>query len=219
MASRILASALVLAAAFAHAEGDRAAEARRHFAAGTRLYAQGRFTEALREFEAANRIKPDPALLYDLGQTHRALGHTEEALSHWRAYVDTAAYAANRDEVVAKIEALEKELHVREQEQARVETQLTQAARRAKEAEEARRTADELQLKAQALMTEAEAARTAAREAQARADRVLQQSKVPIYKRWWLWTGLALVVAGGVTAAVLLTRPTAPSTSQGNFDF
>jgi hypothetical protein len=211
--------ALLLLAATARAEGDRAGEARRHFQAGTRAYAAGRFSEALHEFEAANRIKADPALLYDLGQTHHALGHSAEALSFYRAYVDTAAYAANRDEVLGKIEAIEKELKAREKEQARVESQVSQAERRAREAEEARRAADELSLKAQALMTEAEAARTAAREAQDRAQRVLQQNKVPIYKRWWLWTGLALVVAGGVTAAVLLTQPTTPHTSQGNFDF
>jgi hypothetical protein len=28
----------------------------------------------------------------------------------------------------------------------------------------------------------------------------------PAYKRWWLWTSVGLVLAGGITAAVLLTR-------------
>jgi hypothetical protein len=28
----------------------------------------------------------------------------------------------------------------------------------------------------------------------------------PIYKRWWFWTGIGVVVAGGVVAAILLTR-------------
>ncbi|HXI55035.1 MAG TPA: hypothetical protein VNO55_03180, partial [Polyangia bacterium] len=28
----------------------------------------------------------------------------------------------------------------------------------------------------------------------------------PVYKRWWFWTGIAAVVAGGVVATVLLTR-------------
>jgi hypothetical protein len=30
----------------------------------------------------------------------------------------------------------------------------------------------------------------------------------PVYKRWWLWTSIALVAAGGATAAALLTRKT-----------
>jgi len=28
----------------------------------------------------------------------------------------------------------------------------------------------------------------------------------PVYKRWWFWTGIGVVVAGGVVAAVLLTQ-------------
>lgn len=32
-------------------------------------------------------------------------------------------------------------------------------------------------------------------------------SQPPLYTRWWLWTGVALVVGAAVTAAVLLTEP------------
>jgi tetratricopeptide (TPR) repeat protein len=199
---------------------DRTAEARRHFQAGTRLYSQGRFPEALTEFAAANRLKPDPVLLYDLGQTHRALGHPREALSYYRAYVEAAPYAVNHDEVVGKIKSVEDELRQRDREQAQVQSQLSAAQEKAAEAEAAQRTADELAARARDLLAEAEEAKSAALEAQSRAQKVLAQNRpTPIYKRWYLWTGIALVVAGGVTAAVVLTRPTAPSTSQGNFDF
>ncbi len=33
----------------------------------------------------------------------------------------------------------------------------------------------------------------------------------PVYKRWWFWTGVGAVVAGGVVTGVLLTRKSAPS--------
>jgi hypothetical protein len=33
----------------------------------------------------------------------------------------------------------------------------------------------------------------------------------PVYKRWWFWTGLGAVIAGGVVTGVLLTRQSAPS--------
>jgi hypothetical protein len=33
----------------------------------------------------------------------------------------------------------------------------------------------------------------------------------PVYKRWWFWTGIGAVVAGGVVTGVLLTRKSAPS--------
>jgi hypothetical protein len=32
----------------------------------------------------------------------------------------------------------------------------------------------------------------------------------PLYQRWWLWTGIGAVVVGGVVAAVLLSRKSAP---------
>ena len=42
----------------------------------------------------------------------------------------------------------------------------------------------------------------------------------PVYKRWWFWTGLAVVAAGGGFAAYELTRPGGPpSTSLGNIVF
>ena len=34
-----------------------------------------------------------------------------------------------------------------------------------------------------------------------------------IVKTWWFWTGLGVVAAGGVAAAVLLTRQPVPSTN------
>jgi tetratricopeptide (TPR) repeat protein len=43
----------------------------------------------------------------------------------------------------------------------------------------------------------------------------------PFYATWWFWTGAALVV-GGVTATVLLTRPSShgpPQTSGGSYTF
>ncbi len=33
----------------------------------------------------------------------------------------------------------------------------------------------------------------------------------PLYKKWWFWTGVGAVVAGGVVTGVLLSRKSAPS--------
>jgi tetratricopeptide (TPR) repeat protein len=42
----------------------------------------------------------------------------------------------------------------------------------------------------------------------------------PIYKRWWFWTGIAVVAAGGGVVAYAATRPAGPpSTSLGNIVF
>ena len=36
------------------------------------------------------------------------------------------------------------------------------------------------------------------------------QESPPIYKRWWFWTGIGAVVAGGVVTGVLLSKKSAP---------
>jgi tetratricopeptide (TPR) repeat protein len=43
----------------------------------------------------------------------------------------------------------------------------------------------------------------------------------PVWRRWWFWTGLAVLVAAGVTAAVLSSRPdtAVPSSDLGNQGF
>lgn len=41
------------------------------------------------------------------------------------------------------------------------------------------------------------------------------QESVPIYKKWWLWTAVGVVVAGAVTAAVVFTLPRELETEQG----
>jgi tetratricopeptide (TPR) repeat protein len=42
----------------------------------------------------------------------------------------------------------------------------------------------------------------------------------PIYARWWFWTGIGVVAAGGGVAAYELTRPSGPpSTNLGNIVF
>jgi len=35
-----------------------------------------------------------------------------------------------------------------------------------------------------------------------------REAPTPVYKRWWLWTTVGVVVAGGVVAAVLLSQKT-----------
>jgi tetratricopeptide (TPR) repeat protein len=196
-----------------------AAEARRHFSAGTDLYAKGRMEEALAEFEKANQLKPDPALLYDLAQTHRALGHDGTALTFYRAFLQAAPYAPNQEEVRSKIRILEEELARVEAERKRVESTIAVAVARAAEAEEAKRIAKELSSVAALQAARLEEAQKAAHEAELRAQQLLVKDKqhTPLYKKWWLWTIVGSVVVAGVVTAAVLAQPQIPSTTQGNF--
>jgi tetratricopeptide (TPR) repeat protein len=218
-----LAGTLLLAAGIAWAapnDAARAAEARRHFDAGTRLYAEGHMQEALVEFEKANELKPDPSLLYDLAQTHRSLGHDSAALTFYRAFLDAAPYTPNREEVTGKIRIIEEELARREAERKNIESTMAVAEARAKEAEEAKRAAKELSAVAALQAARAEEAQRSAHEAEQRAAHILTTQKhVPVYKKWWLWTIVGVVVAAGVVTAAVLAQPQVPSTTRGNIVF
>lgn len=198
-------------------EPDRAAEARSHFENGTRLFANGRLAEALVEFETANRIKPDPALLYDLAETHRALGHDSTALTFYRAYLEAAPYSPKREEVDTKIRLLAEVVARRESELRKI---TADAAARAREAAEATRVAQQLSAVAALESMRAKEAEKQARDAQLHAEQILALHKPqPIYKRWWLWTVVGAVAAAGIVTTVVLTRPEVPSTNQGSFAF
>ena len=72
---------LALLLAFAHsALADDYNEAKVHFKKGSAHFAIGEFAEAAEEYQAAYRLKQDPALLYNAAQAFRLAGKNEKAL-------------------------------------------------------------------------------------------------------------------------------------------
>jgi len=108
----------------AHADDEPAAvpdeatrQARQHFDAAERLFALGRFTEALREYEAAFEAKPLPAFLFNIGQCHRNLGDYAAAIFSFRKYLHLASDAPNRDAVddlIAELEVAQRRREARD---------------------------------------------------------------------------------------------------------
>ena len=103
---------LALLQGFAHASPDDPNEqiARGHFARGTIAYNEGRFADALVEFEAAHAAEPLSALDFDIAHCLDRLNRRTEALIAYRRYlaVDPAAY--NVGDVQARIALLEHEM-------------------------------------------------------------------------------------------------------------
>lgn len=93
--------------AAAPARADDAASAREHYQKGTSFYDLGRYADAIKEFEAAYEIKNDPALLYNLAQSHRLAGNSEQALHFYRTYLRYVPNAKNRAEIEDRIKQLE----------------------------------------------------------------------------------------------------------------
>jgi tetratricopeptide (TPR) repeat protein len=81
-----VAALLLLVAGRARAdEGEEAARAR--FEHGSQLYGEGRYAEAMTEFEAAARIRPRPAFHFNIARCHERLGHFAEAAREYRLYL------------------------------------------------------------------------------------------------------------------------------------
>jgi tetratricopeptide (TPR) repeat protein len=117
----LLASTLILSASLrpAAAQGDDDPALRRaqqHFYAGEKLFALGRFADALTAYQAAFEAKPLPEFLFNIGQCHRNLGNYEAAIFSFRKYLKLLPEAPNRAAVEDLIADLEKKQAAAEEE-------------------------------------------------------------------------------------------------------
>ncbi len=134
--------------------------AKRHYERGEKLFALGKFDEALDEYQKAFDAKPLPGFLFNIGQCYRNLGETDSAIFTYKKFLKLDPDAPNREKVQATIDKLEEE--------------------------KARGESERLKL------------------TEPKRDPVPPpiehpiDSASPIYKKWWFWTGMAVVgVAGG----------------------
>ena len=93
--------------ASAPARAQETLSAKEHYQKGTSAYDLGRYTDAIKEFEAAYQIKNDPALLFNLAQSHRLAGNSDQALHFYKTYLRYVPKAANRAEIESRIAQLE----------------------------------------------------------------------------------------------------------------
>jgi hypothetical protein len=84
--------------------------ARQHYNAGAQLYAQGRYSDAVDQFLAADRIAPSAALSYDIARAYEKLAETSLALRWFRDYLHRAGEPADAPKVRRIVDSLEREL-------------------------------------------------------------------------------------------------------------
>lgn len=94
----------------AHADNDATLRvAKKAFERGEKLFALGKFDEALAQYQRAYDAKPLPGLLFNIGQCHRNLGDYEAAIFSFKKYLKAAPEADNREQVEEYIDDLEAE--------------------------------------------------------------------------------------------------------------
>lgn len=188
------------------AAADTDARARRAFEAGRDAYDHGSFTAALAHFEEAYALRPSPELLYNVGRAADSDGQPSRAIAAYSSYLEAYPNAENRDFVHARLE----KMRVLE----RAHSSLAGASSTSRGAASEQRSGAATQplpgaatLPSVALGAGPEQDSTSAAALPARrADETTR----PVWKRAWFWTTAAVLVAGGVVAGVLASRPRDP---------
>ncbi len=105
--TRVVAIVLVLFTSTVLAQDDEAARA--FFDAGTRLYGEGEFVEAARQYELAYERSGRPQMLYNIYLAYRDAGDQQRALDALSRYLDEASEIENRRFLEARRDSLRAE--------------------------------------------------------------------------------------------------------------
>ena len=84
----VVCSAALAAPARADDSRTTKREADRHFKSGVALADEGKYAEALAEFERAYEIAPHPLVLYNIAGCHRELSQYAEAVKFYRRFLE-----------------------------------------------------------------------------------------------------------------------------------
>ncbi len=183
--------------------GDAAAaepDARSLYEHGTTLYDLGQYREAAHEYEAAFKLRPSPPLLFNIAQAYRLGGDPANALRAYRSYLRRSPDASNRAEVTQYIATCEKQLA-----SAPKPAEPTVAAEAATTTTPPPRTPPSPTATPALEVQATSAAAPASPALELRAAPTDRSARTPVYKRWWLWTTVAVVVAGGAAVGLGLT--------------
>jgi tetratricopeptide (TPR) repeat protein len=172
--------------AAAHADPARLREARAHYEQAVADYNLDEYAPALAEFREAYRIKPDPSFLFNIAQCHRKLGQNEAALDYYRKYLRNLPDAPNR----ADVERIVAELRSKE---TAPPADATPTPPPAPIATPTPAPVPPPRLEAP----------TPAPEASLIATPAPPPTSSPIYKRWWFWTGVGVIVVSAVIIGVV----------------
>jgi hypothetical protein len=215
------------------ARADDLPKAQTAYRSGTQHYDLGEYREALEAFKEAYRNHEDPTFLFNLAQCYRQLGDKQAAIRAYRTYLIKVPDSPKRDQIRDMIAKLDKQLAEEQASrssppQGTLSPSAPQAETKPpaeiKPAETKPAPPEPTAIVApEPSQPPASPPTTAASVASAPETRA---PPTPVYKRWWLWTVVGVVVVGaavgvGVGVAVSRSGTTTPTarTDFGTFRF
>ena len=180
-------------------------EAKRLFEEARKDFNLGEFRSAAENYKKAYRLKPDPALLYNIGQAYRLGGDMPNALFFYRTFLRNATDVppAVKKEVEGRIKQIEEMIATGKPPTLPPKPEPTKP--------EPVKTTEP---------TTSEPTKPAPNLNLQSNTTAVESKPVPAYKKWWVWTivGIAVVGVGvGVGVGVALSQPKAPGSELGTF--
>lgn len=183
-------SLALFVASVAHADRATSEEAQRAYQRGLKHYNLSQWQPALEAFQAAYFARPDPALLFNIGQCQRQLADYRNAANSFRAFLREQPNIGATQR--AQVEAL-----LIQMEQALQEARANQPPQGVvSPAPEPSATATT------AAPAPATTTTTPAAEQTPTTSDAPVVGKRPLYKKWWLWTAVGGVLVVGVAVGV-----------------
>jgi tetratricopeptide (TPR) repeat protein len=187
--------------------GARAAsaekEARALFQRAEMSFNLGKFPEALADYQAAYEAKPLPGFLFNIAQCYRKLGQDVEALDYYRNYVRRFPTSPNRAEVDRRIQEIEREQEAKphptnpppnndQKPDARSGGTITPIS---PPPPNGNSTGGQTNLAPPPPPPDSSTTLVATAPSPA-------EESPAIYKRWWFWAGVGVVVAAGAAVGI-----------------
>jgi len=218
-----------------HEHHEHKEDPRKDLEKANALAGEGKCAEAVKYFTLAYDKLQDPIVLFNRGECYRRLGESAKAAEDYRGFLAGFPAAPNRKDIEARIAALEKAAAARAAAPtppvakapappaAKPSPPPSPAAPPVARAPAPPPTAVPPPQEAMPFLppppggetkTLVEAPRSTSTEA--------PKTEASHGSRWWLWTGLAVVLVGGGVGAYLYTRQkdqTPPMTNLGNYHF
>src|SRR5438552_9251469 len=102
-----MAAAFALAAGPLRAQDSSLEDAKAHAARAKVHYDLGEYEKAADEYILVYRIRPLPALLYNIAQSYRQAGQYDKARQFYKSYLREAKDAPNRDAIERAIREID----------------------------------------------------------------------------------------------------------------